>query len=188
MSALFLSIGATGLRLAEAAGEATTDGHAAEHGSNGYIIPHDINEVIWGATLLGEEIPDRLQREMVEDGQIQPLMLMVNRIHIMEEARHISFAREELARAVARTPRWLRPVQRLLLAHIAFIISRSLVNPEVYRSVGLDPRKTRRIALANPNYQRTLRWASEKLVALFDEHDLISRPGLHWWKAGYLIR
>ena len=146
------------------------------------------NEVIWGATLLGEEIPDRLQREMVEDGCIQPLMLMVNRIHIMEEARHISFAREELARAVARTPRWLRPIQRLLLAHIAFIISRSLINPEVYRSVGLDPRKTRRIALANPNYQRTLRWASEKLVALFDEHGLIAHPGRHWWKAGYLIR
>lgn len=145
-------------------------------------------EVIWGATLLGEEIPDRLQREMVEDAGIQPLMRMVNRIHIMEEARHISFAREELARAAAETPRWLRPVQRLLLAHIAFIISRSLINPEVYRSVGLDPRKTRRIALANPHYQRTLRWAGEKLVALFDEHGLIARPGRHWWKAGYLIR
>jgi len=145
-------------------------------------------EVIWGATLLGEEIPDRLQREMVEDEEIQPLMRMVNRIHIMEEARHISFAREELARAAAETPRWLRPVRRLLLAHIAFIISRSLINPEVYRSVGLDPRKTRRIALANPHYQRTLRWAGEKLVALFDEHGLIARPGRRWWKAGYLIR
>ncbi len=146
------------------------------------------HEVIWGATLLGEEIPDRLQREMVESEDIQPLMRMVNRIHIMEEARHISFAREELARSVAATPRWLRPLQRLLLAHIAFIISRSLINPEVYRAVGLDPRKTRRIALANPHYQRTLRWAGEKLVAVFDEQGLIGRPGRHWWKASYLLR
>ena len=143
-------------------------------------------EVIWGATLLGEEIPDRLQRELVEDESIQPLMRMVNRIHIMEEARHIGFAREELARAAASSPRWVRPVRRLLLAHIAFIISRSLINPEVYRSVGLDPRKTRRIALANPHHQGTLHWAAEKIVANFEEAGLIGRAGRHWWKSSYL--
>ena len=143
-------------------------------------------EVVWGATLLGEEIPDRLQREMVESEDIQPLMRMVNRIHILEEARHIGFAREELARAVASSPRWVRPIRRLLLAHIAFIISRSLINPEVYRSVGLDPRKTRRIALANPYHQRTLRWAAEKIVANFEEAGLIGRAGRYWWKSSYL--
>jgi len=144
-------------------------------------------EVIWGATLLGEEIPDRFQREMVDDEGIQPLMRMVNRIHIMEEARHIGFAREELALAAANSPRWARPIRRMLLAHIAFIISRSLINQEVYRSVGLDPRKTRRIALANPNYQRTLRWAGEKIVANFEQAGLIGRAGRHWWKSSYLL-
>jgi len=145
-------------------------------------------EVIWGATLLGEEIPDRLQREMVEDERIQPLMRMVNRIHIMEEARHIGFAREELAREVARTPRWLRPLRKALLAHIAFIVSRSLIHPDVYRSVGLDPRATKKIALRNPHHQRTLRWAGEKVVAALDDADLIGRPGMHWWKASFLVR
>ena len=145
-------------------------------------------EVIWGATLLGEEIPDRLQREMVDDEEIQPLMRMVNRIHIMEEARHIGFAREELAREVARSPRRLRALRRLLLAHIAFIVSRSLIHPEVYRSVGLDPRQAKKIALTNPNYQKTLHWAGEKIVATFDDAGLIGRPGRHWWKASYLVR
>ena len=145
-------------------------------------------EVIWGATLLGEEITDRLQREIVEDEGVQPLMRMVNRIHIMEEARHIGFARDELAKEVVKTPRLLRPVRKALLAHIAFIVSRSLINPEVYRSVGLDPRQARKIALGNPHYQQTLRWAGEKLVAVFDDAGLIGRPGRHWWKASYLIR
>jgi hypothetical protein len=144
-------------------------------------------EVIWGATLLGEEIPDRLQREMVEDERIQPLMRMVNRIHILEEARHIGFAREELTRAAADSPRWLRPLRRMMLAHIAFIVSRSLINPEVYRAVGLDPRQARRVALGNPHHQRTLRWAGEKVVADFDEAGLIGRPGRYWWKASYLL-
>jgi hypothetical protein len=144
-------------------------------------------EAIWGATLLGEEIPDRLQREMVEDDSLQPLMRMVNRIHIMEEARHIGFAREELTKAAARSPRWTRPLRRMLLAHAAFIVSRSLINPEVYRSVGLDPRQTKRIALGNPHYQRTLRWAGEKVVATLDDAGLIGRPGRRWWKASYLL-
>jgi len=145
-------------------------------------------EVIWGATLLGEEITDRLQREIVEDETVQPLMRMVNRIHIMEEARHIGFARDELAKEAVKTPRLLRPVRKALLAHIAFIISRSLINPEVYRSVGLDPKLARKIALSNPAYQQTLRWAGEKLVAVFDDAGLIGRPGRHWWRASYLVR
>jgi hypothetical protein len=145
-------------------------------------------EVLWGATLLGEEIPDRLQREMVEDESLQPLMRMVNRIHIMEEARHIGFAREELAREAARTPRWLRPVRKALLGHIAFIVSRSLIHPEVYRSVGLDPKATKKIALANPHHQRTLRWAGEKVVTAFDDAGLLGRPGRRWWRASFLTR
>jgi hypothetical protein len=82
----------------------------------------------------------------------------------------------------------LRPIRRLLIAHIAFIVSRSLINPEVYRSIGLDPKKTRKIALANPHHQRTLRWAAEKVVATLDDADLIGRPGRYWWKASFLIR
>ncbi|HET9168188.1 MAG TPA: diiron oxygenase [Actinospica sp.] len=144
-------------------------------------------EVVWAATLLGEEIPDRLQREMVEDPRLQPLMKMVNRIHIMEEARHIGFAREELAKEAANAPRWLRPIRRMLIAHIAFIVSRSLINPEVYRSIGLDPKATRRIALRNPHHQRTLHWSAEKVVATLDDHKLIRR-GNRWWKASFLVR
>ena len=155
----------------------------------GRILPFLAHgEVIWAATLLGEEIPDRLQREMVEDPRLQPLMRMVNRIHIMEEARHIGFAREELAKEAARTPRWLRPIRMAIIAHIAFIVSRSLINPEVYRSIGLDPKQTRKIALRNPHHQRTLHWSAEKVVATLDDHGLIGRPGRHWWKASFLVR
>jgi hypothetical protein len=125
---------------------------------------------------------------MVEDPRLQPLMRMVNRIHIMEEARHIGFAREELAREAARTPRWLRPIRMAIIAHIAFIVSRSLINPEVYRSIGLDPKQTRKIALGNPHHQRTLHWSAEKVVATLDDHGLIGRPGRHWWTASFLVR
>jgi hypothetical protein len=144
-------------------------------------------EVIWGATLLGEEIPDRLQRELVEDESIQPLMRMVNRIHIMEEARHIGFARAELARTAAKLSRAEVPYHRALLGRTAYIVSRTLISPQVYRSVGLDPREARQIALANPAHQETLRFGGEKIVAFLAETGLVGAPGTYWWRRSYLL-
>ena len=143
--------------------------------------------LLWGAILIGEEITDRFQREMVEDERIQPLMRMVNRIHILEEARHIGFARDELALAAAELPKRRLPAQRALLAHTGFLISRSLINPEVYRAVGLDPKRTRKIALANPYYQETIRFGGEKIMAVLDETGLVGAPGMHWWRASFLL-
>ena len=109
---------------------------------------------LWGAILIGEEITDRFQREMVNDETIQPLARMVSRIHIMEEARHIGFARAELTRRAANLPRAQLPFQRLLLAHTGLILSRSLISPHVYRSVGLDPRQHAGPRLPTPAISR----------------------------------
>jgi hypothetical protein len=142
---------------------------------------------MWGAVLIGEELPDRLQREMVGDESIQPLMRMVNRIHILEEARHIGLARAELVRGMSRLSRAELPYQRLLLARIAFIVARNLVNPRVYSSVGLDPRQARRVALANPHHRETIRFSGEKLVAFLRDAGLIGTPGMRWWRRSFLV-
>ena len=140
----------------------------------------------WAAILIGEEIPDRFQRELAEDDSIQPLVRMVSRIHIIEEARHISFARDELPRSVAATSRAGLEYHRLLTARLAFIMSRCLVSPLVYRSVGLDTRKARAAALANPHHQQTIRFAGEKLVAYLADNGLIGGPGRAWWRRSFL--
>ncbi|MGE5136879.1 MAG: AurF N-oxygenase family protein [Gemmatimonadota bacterium] len=142
---------------------------------------------VWGAILIGEELTDRYQREMADSDEIQPLMRMVNRIHIMEEARHIGFARAELARTAARLSRAERAYQRGVLAHIGYIVARNLINPEVYRSVGLDPREARRVALANPHHQQTVRYGGEKIMAFFAENGLVGQPGMRWWRKSFLL-
>jgi len=143
--------------------------------------------VMWGAILIGEELTDRYQREMVNDESIQPLTRMVNRIHIMEEARHIGFARAELARSAARLTRAELPYHRALLGRIAFIVARNLVTPEVYSSVGLDPRQAHRVALANPAHQETIRYGGEKIVAFLNENGLVGAPGMLWWRRSFLL-
>jgi para-aminobenzoate N-oxygenase AurF len=143
---------------------------------------------MWGAILIGEEITDRYQREAMNDDSIQPLVRMVSRIHVMEEARHIGFARSELIRSVARLSAAELPYHRMLLARTGFVVSRSLVSPQVYRSVGLDPRAARRAALANPYHQETVCYGGEKIMALFREAGLVGSPGMYFWRKSFLLR
>ena len=53
---------------------------------------------LFAPVLVAEEVTDRLQRATMNDESIHPLVRMVNRIHVIEEARHVRFAREEVAR------------------------------------------------------------------------------------------
>ena len=142
---------------------------------------------MWGAILIGEEITDRYQREMAADDSMQPTVRMVNRVHILEEARHIRFARAELTRTAARLPRAELAVQRAVLGRVAFIVARNLINPEVYRSVGLDPAGARRAALANPAHHETLRYGGEKLAPFLREAGMIGPPATRLWRRSHLI-
>lgn len=142
---------------------------------------------LYGSILIAEEILDRLQRESMADESVQPLVRMVNRIHVLEEARHVAFAREEVTR---RTPELSRAelwYQRWLLATVGFSITRTLINPRVYRAVGLDPARARRTALANPHYRRTLRWAGERVMAFLSDVGLVGPPGMSWWRRSFLV-
>ncbi|MGV0802463.1 diiron oxygenase, partial [Mycolicibacterium elephantis] len=55
---------------------------------------------LWVAALIGEEIFDSLQRQMMDDDELQPLVQRLMRIHVAEEARHIQFARDGLRKRV----------------------------------------------------------------------------------------
>ena len=142
---------------------------------------------MWGAILMGEEITDRFQREMAADNSIQPVIRMVNKIHILEEARHIGFARAELTRSAAELSLAELPVQRAVLGRVAFIVARHLISPEVYRSVGLDPAPAHRVALANPAHHETIRYGGEKIVAFLREAGMIGPPATRLWRKAHMI-
>lgn len=142
---------------------------------------------LYGAILIAEEILDRLQREQMNDPQVQPLMRMVNRIHVLEEARHVAFAREEVTRGMARLSKAELPYQRLLIAFVSFEITRSLINPRVYKAVGLDPREARKVARANPYHQQMLRFSGEKIMPFLEESGLVGWPGMSLWRKSFLL-
>jgi hypothetical protein len=143
---------------------------------------------MWAGTLVAEELLDRLQREAMNDERIQPLSRMVSRIHVVEEARHVRFAREELVRAMEKT-HWgpSRYFHRVFTALAAAIIVRSLISSNVYAAVGLDPAATRKVALSNPHYQATTRWMGEKILPFLDEAGMTNRSARALYRLVHLI-
>ena len=143
---------------------------------------------MYASILVAEEVLDRFQREQMHDEQVQPLVRMVNRIHVLEEARHVTFAREEVVRRMRECNAAQRAYHRYMTALVSFCVVRSLLNPRLYASVGLAPKEAHRTALRNPHYQENLRWCGEKIMGFLDEVGLVGKPGLHLWKRAHLLR
>jgi P-aminobenzoate N-oxygenase AurF len=142
---------------------------------------------LYGSILVAEEILDRIQRESMADESIQPLVRMVNRIHVLEEARHVTFAREEVTRGMAKLSKPELRYQRWLLASVSFAITRSLINPRVYASVGLRPREAWQTAMVNSHFQETIRWSGARIMAFLDEAGLVGAPGMQLWRKSFLL-
>jgi hypothetical protein len=129
---------------------------------------------LFAPVLVAEEITDRLQREMVNDESVHPLVRMVNRIHVVEEARHVRFAREEVARQMASIGPIAKVVSNTASAIVAAFVATSMISPDVYKEVGLDPHEAIRAARNNPNYHETRRWMAEKIMAFLQEQGMVT--------------
>jgi para-aminobenzoate N-oxygenase AurF len=143
---------------------------------------------MFASVLVVEEMTDRLQRSTMDDEGIQPLIRMVNRIHVIEEARHVRYAREELVRELQNVNRPMLELHRTVTAVVAFSIADILINPAVYAAVGIDPRTGRAAALANPHHWATRAWMAEKVVDFLTEVDMIGGPSKALWRRAHLIR
>lgn len=141
----------------------------------------------YGAILVAEEVLDRLQREQMNDPDIQPLVRMVNRIHVLEEARHVTFAREEVTRGMAKLSKKEILYQQFIIALISYFVTRAFINPHVYQAVGIRPRDGVEAALNNPNWRESIRWAGEKIMPFLQEAGLIGKPGMYFWRKSFLL-
>jgi hypothetical protein len=141
----------------------------------------------FGATLYVEEILDTLQREQMADESLQPIVQKASRIHVIEEARHIRYAREETRRQWPRLGRLGRAYSRLILGVVVYCATTRLIDPKVYAAVGLDVDEAVKAAAANPHWRATKQYAARKVATFLDEVGLIAGPAkLLWRRAGVL--
>jgi len=141
----------------------------------------------YAAILVAEEILDIFQRDLMKDERVQPLTRATSQIHVVEEARHMRFAREEVARRAPELGRWQLHRHRTAVAAVAAIVAENLVQPEVYASVGLDPKTAKAAARANEHYAAKLRGAATGLVDVLRGVGLIGGPSELLWKRARLV-
>jgi hypothetical protein len=142
---------------------------------------------LFAPVLVAEEITDRLQREMVNDESVHPLVRMVNRIHVVEEARHVRFAREEVARQMLTIGPIAKVISNTASAIVAAFVATSMISPDVYKQVGLDPKEAIKAARSNPNYHETRRWMAEKIMAFLQDQGMVTWYTKPIYGAAHLI-
>lgn len=139
------------------------------------------------ATLLGEEVLDWMQRLTFPDERVQPLIRGVTRIHVVEEARHVRYAREELRRQMLTAPRWSQEFTRVTSGEFARIFSVAFVNPEVYTNVGLDRREAMAQVKASAHRREIMQTGAKRLTDFLDDIGVLRGVGRRLWRSSGLL-
>jgi hypothetical protein len=150
--------------------------------------------VIWASRLFpelfflfvlgGEDPVDYLQRRQLRSGESHPLVERIMRIHVTEEARHLSFARQYLKQKVPQ----LGTLRRRILADAApllfGVMGRVMVYPsrQTRRTFGM-PRPVFVSACRSPAGRTLLRESVAKPRRLCAELGLMTRRARLLWKA-----
>ncbi|MGS2616187.1 AurF N-oxygenase family protein [Micromonospora sp. LZ34] len=174
-------------RLIEAMGCPVYRASPVDHALGRFLKATASGPRMFAAILIAEEILDAFQREIMADESLQPLIRMVSRIHVVEEARHVRFARAELSRQVEAAGPLGLSYARLLIGRAACAIADRLVHPDAYAAVGIPPAAGRAAARANPHWRATLRWSAAKVYDHLAGLGLVAGPGrLLWTRAGLI--
>ena len=148
-----------------------------------------VGSVLWVAALIGEEIFDSLQRQMMDDDDLQPVVQRLMRIHVTEEARHIQFARDGLRKrtpTMGRIPKlYVRTINGLGGYFFRFLFT----NRVPYYRVGLDADRARRLARTSEHRREVQISGFAPLAAFLEEVGLMGRMSRRMWRrTGFLPR
>lgn len=134
----------------------------------------------------GEDPIDYVQRrELRSDREIHPLLERIMRIHVTEEARHLSFARHYLKRRVAS----FGPLRRLVLAIGAPLILGSMAqlmlkpSPQLVKRYRIPRAVTREAYTKNPRHHAEAVASLGKVRKLCADLGLLRGPYPLLWKA-----
>ena len=143
--------------------------------------------LLWVAALVGEEIFDSLQRNMMDDPDLQPVVQRIMRIHVTEEARHIQFARDGARKRVAEMP-WLSRMWVANLNGVGGLFFRHLfTNAAQYRRAGLDGKEARRVARNSPHHHDVQALGFAPLAAFLTDVGLMGPIARRLWTRTHFL-
>ena len=134
------------------------------------------SESAYGGILVAEEVLDVMQRDWMRGADVLPLVRTTSRIHVVEESRHMTFARQQMRERIEGTSRARRKVSGFVIASAAFFIVSNMVNPGVYEAAGLDRKRAVGEAAGNEHHHAMMRTSSQHLMAFLRDCGLLSAP------------
>lgn len=144
-------------------------------------------EAAYAAILVAEEVLDVMQRDWMRDERVVPFVRTINNIHVVEESRHMKFARDETRKRLARAGRVRREIHAVVIAVAAYVIVTSMVNPKVYANAGLDEERALREAKANEHHKSMMRSSCAGLMEFLASARLLTKPALVFYQRAHLI-
>lgn len=122
----------------------------------GRLLPSQ-SALFWATVVVGEELPDRLNRRLrrgIEDATLSAVVYRMADIHTRDEALHSAYAREQCRRSSSRCAKWQRALLAPALSTAIDWYARYVYFPsaDTYRRAGLARAPLwRSRALANPH-------------------------------------
>ncbi|WP_127479019.1 AurF N-oxygenase family protein [Nocardioides pantholopis] len=133
-------------------------------------------EQAYGGILVAEEILDVMQRDWMRGEEVLPIVRTTSKIHVVEESRHMKFARQEIRDRMAGAGAARRRASSTVIAIAAYVIVKNMVNRDVYAAAGLDADRAVAEAARNTHHQTMMRSSCVHLMDFLAEVGLLTRP------------
>ncbi|MGY1433873.1 AurF N-oxygenase family protein [Streptomyces reniochalinae] len=144
-------------------------------------------EAAYAAILVAEEVLDVMQRDWMRDERVVPFVRTINNIHVVEESRHMKFARDETRKRLAKAGWVRRQINAFVISIASYVIVTSMVNKKVYATAGLDEERALAEAGANEHHKSMMRSSCAGLMEFLASARLLTKPALVFYKRAHLI-
>lgn len=144
-------------------------------------------EAAYAAILVAEEVLDVMQRDWMRDDRVAPFVRTINNIHVVEESRHMKFAREETLERMKGTGWLRRQINALVISIASYAIVVSMVSHKVYANAGLDTKRAVREASTNEHYKSMMRSSCSGLMEFLNSAGLLTKASTFVYKRANLI-
>jgi para-aminobenzoate N-oxygenase AurF len=140
--------------------------------------------LLFFAALAGEEPGDYLQRVQLRSGIPHPLIEQITRIHVTEEARHISFARHYMRRRIPKMTKFRRGVLSVVFPIFMVVGARLMLLPgRSYLKDCRIPGGVLRKSYTTPDGRRMLANSVHRARGLAYELGLMNPTARFVWRA-----
>jgi len=144
-------------------------------------------EAAYAAILVAEEVLDVMQRDWMRDERVVPFVRTITNIHVVEESRHMRFARDEVLRRMKGTGPVRRHWNAFVIAAAAYFIVTSMVGPAVYEAAGLDRERAVREAKGNEHHRAMMRSSCTGLMEFLGSAGLLTRAARWIYRRANLL-